>query len=261
MKVVLFCGGQGMRLREYSESIPKPMVPVGYRPIIWNVMKYYSHFGHKEFILCLGHKADTIKNYFMNYNEYLSNDFTITGGGSEIKLYNRDIAEWKITFVDTGLTSNIGQRLMAAKRYLDGDDVFLANYTDGLTNLDLPSVIDFHRKSGKIASFLSVRPNSSFHIVDSDEAGNVKSIRGLDRHDLWMNGGCFVLKKEIFDYMEPGDELVLEPFKRLIAKDQLITYKYDGFFLCMDTFKDKQHLDDLHAAGETPWEVWKNGPA
>lgn len=260
MKVVLFCGGQGMRLRDYSDSIPKPMVHVGPRPILWNVMKYYAHFGHKDFILCLGHKSEIIKNYFMNYSETLSNDFTLSGGGKEIKLYNRDIEDWKITFVDTGLTSNIGQRLMSAKKYLEGEETFLANYSDGLTDLHLPSVIEFFTKSKKTACFLSIRPNQTFHIVDMQENGEVQSIRGFDRADLWMNGGCFVLKKEIFNYMEAGDELVLEPFKRLIALKELISFRYDGFWQSMDTFKDKQHLDDMHANGNTPWEVWNGVP-
>lgn len=257
MKVVLFCGGQGMRLRDYSDTIPKPMVNVGYRPILWNVMKYYAHFGHKDFILCLGHKGDVIKNYFMNYSEYLSNDFTLSEGGKNIHLYNSDIKDWKITFVDTGLTSNIGQRLMAAKPYLQGEETFLANYSDGLTDLNLPSVIEFFQQQNKIAGFLSVRPNQSFHIVEMEDSGLVNSIRGFDRADLWMNGGCFVLKKEIFDYMSPGEELVIQPFKRLIDKKQLVSFKYDGFWQSMDTFKDKQHLDEMHASGNTPWEVWK----
>lgn len=141
MKVVLFCGGQGMRLREFSEKIPKPMVPIGYRPIIWYIMKYYAHFGHKDFILCLGHQADSIKNYFVNYSEYVSNDFIYSKGGTHVNLLNKDIDDWTITFVDTGVNANIGQRLKAVERYLDGEKKFLANYSDGLTNLPLPDMI------------------------------------------------------------------------------------------------------------------------
>src|SRR4030043_626884 len=137
MKVVLFCGGLGMRLREYSEQIPKPMVPVGYRPILWNIMKYYAYFGHKDFILCLGHKADMIKNYFIDYDETISNDFVYTKGGKNIKLLNSDIDEWKITFVDTGVNSNIGMRLMKIKDHLKNEKMFLANYSDGLTDMHL----------------------------------------------------------------------------------------------------------------------------
>src|SRR5205814_6711889 len=162
MKVVLFCGGLGLRLREYSDSIPKPMVNIGYRPILWHVMKYYAHYGHKEFILCLGYKADLIKNYFLNYDECLSNDFTLSEGGKSVQLLNSDVQDWKITFVDTGLAANIGQRLKAVEKYLGDDDMFLANYTDGLTDLPLPILIDFFLKQDKIASFLSVRPTQSF---------------------------------------------------------------------------------------------------
>ena len=174
MKVVLFCGGLGMRLREFSENIPKPMVNVGYRPILWNVMKYYAHYGHKDFILCLGHKADVIKNYFLGYNEYLSNDFTLSNGGKDLQLSNSDIHDWRITFADTGLTSNIGQRLKAVEKYLNGEEVFLANYSDGLTDFHLPTLIDYFLRQNKIACFLSIRPNQSFHIVSMKEDGVVK---------------------------------------------------------------------------------------
>lgn len=258
MKVVLFCGGMGMRLREFSETIPKPMVNIGPRPILWNVMKYYAHYGHKDFILCLGHQGDIIKNYFLNYNECLSNDFTLSKGGRDIKLFNSDIDEWNITFADTGLTSNIGQRLKLVEKYLDGEDIFMANYSDGLTDLHLPDLLTFFEKDNKIGSFLSVRPPHSFHIVNTKENGLVEGIYGLKRSDLWINGGFFVFRKEIFDYMKKGEELVLEPFTRLINEEQLVSYRYEGFWINMDTFKDKQHLDDMFLCGEAPWEVWKN---
>ena len=260
MKVVLFCGGLGMRLREYSEIIPKPMVSIGYRPILWHVMKYYAHHGHKEFILCLGYKADTIKSYFLNYNEYLSNDFVLTGGGKSLKLVNSDIEDWKITFVDTGLTSNIGQRLLAARKYLDGDEMFLANYTDGLTDCPLPNLIDTLKARGKTAIFLSTRPGITFHIVTTSNDGVVNNFVDVTKSELWINSGFFVFKREIFDYIQPGEELVQEPFRRLIEKGELLTVRYDGFFLGMDTFKEKQLLDDMYSRGETPWEVWKNPP-
>ena len=163
MKVVLFCGGLGTRLREYSETVPKPMVDIGFRPIIWHLMKYYAHFGHKEFILCLGHRGDYIKRYFLDYNECLSNDFVMIDGGKTVQLQNTDISEWKITFVDTGLKSNIGQRLMAVEKYLEDDDVFMANYSDGLTDLNLANYIDYFQQKNKIACFLSVQPSHSLH--------------------------------------------------------------------------------------------------
>jgi glucose-1-phosphate cytidylyltransferase len=257
MKVVLFCGGLGMRLKEYSDTIPKPMVHIGYRPILWYVMRYYAYFGHKDFILCLGYKADVIKNYFLDYKEYLSNDFILMDGGRDLQLFNRDIQDWKITFVDTGLTSNIGQRLKAVEKYLKGEEVFLANYTDGLTDFYLPNLIDYFYKWDKIACFLSVRPTHSFHVVSAQGDGIVTNIQSLSQSDIWINGGFFVFKKEIFDYINPGEDLVGEPFLRLIKKKELISYKYEGFWMCMDTFKDKQILDDRYARGDTPWEVWK----
>lgn len=258
MKVVLFCGGQGMRLRDYSESVPKPMVPIGYRPILWHLMKYYAHYGHKDFILCLGYKADAIKNYFLNYDECLSNDFVLSEGGSKVQLLNRDIQDWKIAFVDTGMLANIGQRLKAVEEYLEGEEVFLANYSDGLTDLHLPQFIDQFCQQGKIASFLCVRPAQSFHVVTlKSEDGLVDGIQDMSRFGLWINGGYFLFRKEIFAYIREGEELVQEPFSRLIQEEELAAYQYEGFWACMDTFKDKQQLDDLYARGEAPWEVWK----
>jgi glucose-1-phosphate cytidylyltransferase len=256
MKVVLFCGGFGMRLREYSEQIPKPMVPIGYRPIIWHVMKYYAHYGHKDFILCLGYKADAFKSYFLNYNECLSNDFILTQGGKEMQLLNSDIQDWRITFVDTGTSSNIGQRLKAVEKHLQGEEVFLANYTDGLSDVPLPEYVDYFLEKQRIASFLCVRPSHSFHVV-SAEKDVVTEIRHVSNSDIWMNGGFFIFRNDIFRYMRNGEELVEEPFQRLIQQEQLLGYRYNGFWSCMDTFKDKQALDDMYARGEAPWEVWK----
>ena len=260
MKVVIFCGGLGMRLREYSENTPKPMVNIGYRPILWHVMKYYAHYGHKDFILCLGYKADVIKNYFLNYDECLSNDFVLSHGGEKLELLNSDIQDWKITFVDTDLTSNIGQRLMAVEEYLEGEEVFLANYSDLLTNLPLPDLIDNFLKHEKIACFLCVKPTQSFHVVSMKNDGVVREILHVDQTDMWINGGCFIFRQEIFRYINEGEELIQEPFHRLIEREELMAYKYEGFWACMDTFKDKQQLDDMYSRGEAPWEVWKNSP-
>ncbi|HXI52323.1 MAG TPA: glucose-1-phosphate cytidylyltransferase, partial [Candidatus Saccharimonadales bacterium] len=173
MKVVLFCGGQGMRMREYSDVIPKPMVQIGYRPILWHLMKYYAHYGHKEFILCLGYRGDTIKNYFLNYDECVSNDFVLTGGGRNVQLISKDIDDWKITFVDTGLHSNVGQRLMRVRKYVENDEIFLANYADGLTDLPFTTLQDYFLKSNTVACFLGVRPLASYHLVSLGEEGVV----------------------------------------------------------------------------------------
>ena len=257
MKVVLFCGGQGMRLREFSDTIPKPMVNIGYRPVLWHVMKYYAHYGHKDFILCLGHRGDVIKNYFLEYDECLSNDFVLSNGAKDVKLLQSDIHDWNISFVDTGLHANIGQRLMAARKYLEDEEVFLANYSDGLTDMPLEPYLDQFHRQRKIASFLCVKPAQSFHAVTVGQDSLVSDIQAARDMDLWVNGGYFAFRQEIFDYMKPGEELVVEPFRRLVAKQQLLAYRYDGFFGCMDTFKEKQQLDDMHARGDTPWEVWK----
>jgi glucose-1-phosphate cytidylyltransferase len=256
MKVVLFCGGMGIRLREYSDQIPKPMVPIGYRPILWNIMKYYASYGHKDFILCLGYKADVIKNYFINYDETSSNDFVYTKGGRNIELLNSDIDDWKITFVDTGANSNIGMRLLQVKEYLKGEKMFLANYSDGLTDMHLPSMIDWFEKKRKIAAFMTYQPTQSFHVVQQGEDGMVNNINHIGSAGLHINTGYFIFTNEIFNYIEPGDELVEQPFRKLIKEKELISWKHDGFWASMDTFKDKRVLDEIHERGNAPWEIW-----
>jgi glucose-1-phosphate cytidylyltransferase len=261
MKVVLFCGGLGMRLREYSENIPKPMVTIGYRPVLWHVMKYYAHFGHKDFILCLGYRGDVIKNYFRNYDETVSNDFVLSDGGRNVELLKSDISDWRITFVDTGVNSNIGMRLKAVQKYVEHEEIFLANYSDGLTDLPLDRHIDHFRSHDAVASFVGVRPNMSYHFVSTDPSGRVKGISDIEQAGLRINGGYFVLRPEVFDYMRPGDELVEHPFQRLLSEGRLLSYQYDGYWMPMDTFKDKQRLDDTYARGNAPWEVWNSAPA
>lgn len=263
MKVVLFCGGLGTRLREYSETVPKPMVTIGYRPIIWHLMKYYAHFGHTEFILCLGYRGDLIKQYFINYDERLSNDFRLSGSAKDVHLYNRDIADWKITFADTGAHASIGQRLSAVRHYLGDDPTFLANYSDGLSDLPLADYLEHFHREGKIASFVCVRPGQSFHTVSVGADRLVRDIRHVSESDFWINGGFFAFKREIFDYLKEGEDLVQEPFRRLIGLRQLTAYRHEGFWACMDTFKDKQTFDDMDAGGDRPWQVWRSreGPA
>jgi len=257
VKVVLFCGGYGTRIREYSDRIPKPLVPVGNRPIIWHIMKYYAHFGHTEFILCLGYQGEAIKRYFLDYEETLSNDFVMTNGGANLQLLNRDISDWKITFVDTGLEANIGQRLWRVRHLVEDDEMFIANYSDGLTDLHLPDLEARVRDSNAVGGFVTVRPPVSFHSVESGPDGRVKSVRAITGTDLRVNGGYFVFKPELFDYMREGEELVVEPFQRLIEAGRLTSMPYDGFWISMDTFKEKQQLDDMYARGVRPWQVWR----
>jgi len=258
MKVVLFCGGLGTRLREHSETIPKPMVTIGYRPIIWHLMKYYAHFGHIDFILCLGYRGDLIKRYFLEYDECLSNDFQLSDGGKKITLYGRDIEHWTITLVDTGLRSNIGQRLKAVEHYLRDDPTFLANYSDGLSDLPLTAYLENFRRQDTMASFVCVRPSQSFHTVSLGDDSRVSDIRHVADSSIWINGGFFAFKREVFDYIKEGEELVEEPFQRLIGLQQLSAYRHTGFWASMDTLKDKQAFDEMHARGETPWAVWNS---
>jgi len=259
MKVVLFCGGLGLRLREAGENLPKPLVPVGYRPIMWHLMKYYAHFGHKDFILCLGYRGDAIKQYFLEYDECVSNDFVLSNGGRKLDLVNSDISDWTITFADTGVNTTIGGRLKAVEKYLGDDQYFMANYCDGLSDVHLPTLLEYFQQRNKIANFVCVKPNLSYHAVSVAENGRVNEIKAITETDLRINGGYFLFKRDIFRYIRDGEDLVYEPFQRLIAEDQLLAYPYDGFLASMDTFKDKQQLDDLYARGSPPWQVWKNG--
>lgn len=261
MKVVLFCGGNGIKLQEYAEKIPKALVPVGNRPLIWHVMKYYAHFGHKDFILCLGFKGDMIKDYFIKYKEYLSNDFVLKAG-SRIDLFETDIRDWNITFADTGLYANIAERLLAVQKYLTGDEMFLVNYSDGLTDLHLPDMTTEFEKAGKLGMLMVTKPRKDIRVASIDEqrtgtAVNVTSVNKLD--GVWINAGYYIFRKEIFSHIDPDGDLPETTFPRLVALNQLMAYPYEGMFIAMDTFKEKQTLDDMHDMGDTPWQVWKHG--
>ncbi|HZU85687.1 MAG TPA: sugar phosphate nucleotidyltransferase [Polyangiaceae bacterium] len=256
MKVVLFCGGLGTRLRDYSDQIPKPLVEIGSRPILWHVMRYYAHYGHTDFILCLGYKGDAIKKYFLTYDECVSNDFVFSGGGAKIDMIRKDIESWRITFVDTGLRSNIGERLRRVRKYVESEEVFLANYSDGVADLDCAAYVDSFLKSGKIGSFLSVRVPHTFHMVHADAEGYAVKLEAVASSPMRVNGGFFAFRREIFDYMRDGEELVVEPFQRLIEKRQLLAVAHDGFWRSMDTFRDKIELDELAARGKAPWQIW-----
>lgn len=261
MKVVLFCGGLGTRLRERSETIPKPLVNIGIRPIVWHLMRYYAHFGHKDFILCLGYRGEMIREYFLNYQECLSNDFTLSDGGRRVDLHSSDISDWTITFADTGMHANLGQRLLRVRHLLAGEEMFLANYSDGLSDLRLGAYIDAFRSQEADAGFLSVRPSHSFHAVRSGADGKVQSIEPMSESEVWFNGGFFCLRSEVFDHMREGEELVEQPFQRLIEKGRLWTQRHAGFWAAIDTFKDKINFDRMEARGDCPWKVWASSAA
>ena len=256
MKVVLFCGGAGMRLRGYADDVPKPMVQIGTRPLLWHLMKYYAHFGHKDFILCLGYKGNSVKDYFLHYDESVSNDFVWSQGGKRIHMLNRDIDDWTITFVETGVNATIAERLKAVEPFLDGEEMFLANYGDGLSDLPLPVMVEAFQRSSAVASLLLVQPTASLDLVSAGPEGIVTEVRAMNGSDIWINGGFFVLRNGIFRDIHPGEELVREPFQRLIDKQALLAHKYTGFWQCMDTFKDKQRLEELNQ-GTAPWKVWQ----
>jgi glucose-1-phosphate cytidylyltransferase len=255
VKVVLFCGGLGMRMREDSERLPKPMIPVGDRPILWHIMKYYAAFGHHDFIVCLGYKAEAIKDYFLNYNEALSNDFILTEGGRRVELLQRDIDTWSITFVNTGLQASIGERLRAVAQHLEGEEVFLANYGDVLTDAPLPDMVRSLTESDAVVSFLCARPTHTFHIVSLDGVNRVTAIKDVTTSGIWINGGYFVIRQEIFDYLDRHADLVNDAIPALIEENRVLAYPYDGFWAPMDTLKDKQTLEGLVASGRAPWST------
>jgi glucose-1-phosphate cytidylyltransferase len=259
MKVVLFCGGFGTRLRDYSDRLPKPLVEVGYRPIMWNLMKYYAHHGHKDFILCLGYRGDLIKQFFLTYDDCLSTDFDLTLGKTKtVSLNGGGISDWRILFRDTGLHTNIAQRLLAVRSEVENEEMFVANYSDALCDLPLGNMIDRFKDSDAVAAFIAVRPSNSLSKVEYEADGTVKSIDYLSK-SITINGGFFIFRPAIFNYIEPGDELVEQPFARLIADRKLMAYDYDGFWCAMDTFKDKKNFDDMFESGKRPWEVWRSG--
>jgi len=233
------------------------MINIGYRPILWHVMKYYAYYGHTDFILCLGYRADGIKQYFLNYNECLSNDFTLSVADKNLRLHNSDVDNWKVTFTDTGIDASIGERLRAVEKYIGDDKMFLANYSDGLTDLPLPKFVKHFEETDKIASFISVRPNLSYHLVNVAPDGLVAEMKHIRQSNIRINGGYFAFKRDIFRYIMEGEDLVDQPFSRLIQERQLIAYEHDGFFAAMDTFKERQALEEMYARGRARWEVWK----
>lgn len=254
MKVVLFCGGRGTRIRDYSETIPKPMIPLGHQPILHHVMQWYSDYGHDEFVLCMGYKANVIKDFFLNMRPQSFRDCVVSKGGHDVKLLGDTVKDWTVTLLDTGIWRNIGERLWAARDYVRGERMFLANYSDGLTDVDLDDVVAKFEASGKLGCFLAVRPPLTYHLADIAEDGRVREFRSSDTSEIWINGGYFVFRQEIFDYMREGEELVLEPFARLIADDMLMAYKHEGFWRSMDTMRDWQSLEDMVERGDMPWD-------
>jgi glucose-1-phosphate cytidylyltransferase len=257
MKVVLFCGGLGMRMRDGVSSGPKPMAMVGERPLLWHVMRYYAHFGHTDFVLCLGYGAAYVKDFFLSYDETRSNDFVLENGARDLKLFSTDISNWRITFVDTGLNSAIGERLRRVQRFVADEPMFLANYADVLTNAPLPDIIARFAATDAVASLLAVPPQSSHHIVDVGDDGRVAHVTPMRDLRQWENGGYFVLRPEIFDHLSEGEDLVEDAItRRLVPLRRVLAYPYKGYWSPADTVKERAQLEDMYQRGYCPWMIW-----
>jgi glucose-1-phosphate cytidylyltransferase len=257
MKVVLFCGGLGMRMREGPASAPKPMNMIGDRPLLWHVMRYYAHFGHTDFILCLGYGAAAVKDYFIRYDETQSNDFTLVAGGRNIEMHSTDITDWNISFIDTGLHSSIGERLMRVRALVQNEEMFLANYADTLTDAPLDALVDRFRKAPQaVVSMLAVPPVSTHHLVEIGERGEVTGVRPVTDMMQWENGGYFVMRPGIFDVLRKGEDMVPHAFHRLLPERRLLAQRYSGFWRAADTFKDRAELEDMFHRGQCPWMLW-----
>ncbi len=257
MKVVLFCGGLGMRMRDGVSTAPKPMAMVGERPLLWHVMRYYAHYGHTDFVLCLGYGAGAVKDFFLNYDETRSNDFVIENGARDVKLFSTDISDWRITLVDTGLSSAIGERLRRVRRFVDGEEMFMANYADVLTTAALPDMIERFTASGAVASLLAVPPQSSHHVVDIGEDGLITQVTPMQDLRQWENGGYFVLRPEIFDHLNEGEDLVEDAImRRLVPQRRVLAYPYKGYWSPADTVKERAQLEEMYQQGNCPWMIW-----
>lgn len=262
MKVVLFCGGLGLRMRVGDDPRPKPMMTIGDRPVLWHIMRYYAHFGHTEFILCLGYGAQVVKDYFLHYEETTSNDFVLSEGGRSIDMIGTDITGWTITFVDTGMSTEIGERLRRVRKYLGDDEFFLAHYGDVLTDAPMNDVIATFQASDAVGSLMTIRPPASFHVVhlsDSLDEGPqlISGFQPATDLPLRINGGFFVFRQGIFDYLGKDEDLVADACEKAAHDGKLLAIPYDGFWRPMDTLKERADLEELHRSGAAPWMVWR----
>ena len=257
MKVVILCGGLGTRLKEQTELKPKPMVEIGEMPILWHIMKSYAFYGYHQFVLCLGYKGDLIKQYFYNY-EVLSNDLTVELGSKKVEIHPRHSEQgWKVTLVDTGQKAMTGARVKRIEKFI-GDDIFMLTYGDGVTDLNIPELLEFHKRHGKIGTVTGVSPPSRYGelLIQNDQVVSFAEKPAV-KNGL-INGGYFVFKKEFFDYLRDDDTCVLErgPLEKLAADGELKVFPYKGFWQCMDTYRDYKYLTELWESGRAPWKVW-----
>ena len=252
MKVIILAGGFGSRLSEYTEAIPKPMVKIGNKPILFHLMKYYYKFGFKDFIIALGYKSEIIKDYFLNYSA-LNSSFTINLENNDIEIHDNVKLDWKVTLVDTGLNTMTGGRLLRLKDHVGKKD-FMLTYGDGLSNIDLSKLIEFHNENRKIVTVSAVRPVARFGELNI-ESGSVKSFQEKPQiSDGWINGGFFVMNPKILNYID-NDSTILEkePLEKMVSMNELSAYKHSGFWQCMDTKRDKDRLEEIYNSGSVPW--------
>ena len=243
-------------MRDGVTSAPKPMAMVGERPLLWHVMRYYAHFGHTDFVLCLGYGGSAVKDFFLTYDETRSNDFVLENGAREVNLFSTDISDWRVTFVDTGLNSSIGERLRRVRRFVEDEPMFLANYADVLTNAPLPDMIRRFGASGAVAGLLAVPPQSSHHVVDIGENGLITQVTPMQDLRQWENGGYFVFRPQIFDDLNEGEDLVEDALVRLVPKGGVLAYPYKGYWSPADTVKERAQLEEMYHRGNCPWMVW-----
>lgn len=258
MKVVILAGGLGTRISEESEYKPKPMIEIGGKPILWHIMKMYSHYGYNEFIICCGYKAYVIKDYFHHYYMHQA-DMTIDLGLNTTEYHNSSAEPWRVTLIDTGLNTMTGGRIKRIQQYV-GDESFMLTYGDGVSNVNIPALVEFHKKSGKLATLTAVQPSGKFGALDIDARSSVLSFQEKPRGDgAWVNGGFFVCEKAVFDYIKAGDSTIWErdPLEALAKGGQLGAYKHDGFWQPMDTLRDKNELEKLWIEGKAAWRLWK----
>jgi glucose-1-phosphate cytidylyltransferase len=260
MKTVILCGGKGERLREMTEAIPKPMIEIGARPILWHVMKIYAHYGLDDFVLCLGYKGEKIKEYFVVNEGWRTQDFVLRLGAApeeRIAYPAADQERWRITFADTGQETNTGGRLKAIERYIDAD-TFCVSYGDDLWDIPVDEVVSFHRRHGRVATLTAVQPVSPYGVLDLGDDGQITRFREKPRLDHWINGGCFVFDRRVFDYLGENEVLEEQPFQRLAADGQIMAYRHDGFWASMNTFKEMQTLNALWRSNGlgARWKVW-----
>ncbi|HVF75628.1 MAG TPA: glucose-1-phosphate cytidylyltransferase [Acidimicrobiales bacterium] len=252
----MLCGGLGTRLREQTEFRPKPMVEVGGKPILWHIMKIFSHYEIRDFVVCIGYRGDVIKEYFLDY-EARNNDFTISLGRShEITFHDQhQESDWRVTVADTGLETQTGGRVKRVERYIDGDR-FIVTYGDGLADVDITKLLEFHESHGRLATITTVRPLSRFGVLDVGPEGEVQRFREKPQVDGWVNAGFFVFERAVFDYLDEDCVLERDPLERLAKEGQLAAYRHEGFWQPMDTYRESQLLNDLWSEG-APWRVWK----